>query len=286
MTTQKLRILTNAASNGAGELKAALTALGVNVTTVRNDRPQGRLSNARRTLKWGSFTRTLEVANEDSIINNHAGQSSLNKKRCFELLRERGVPIPEFTTERAVAEDWIRAGGFRVYERHSLTGSAGEGIVVANNLGDLSATVPPLYTQGIKGKRREYRIHVFNMDGVQRYFVQQKKRRAGFQEQENYTSEVRNLESGWIFANQDITQPRQVTLDAAVAACKALKLNFGAVDLIEQEKANGGSFVLEVNTAPGLQGATVNFYASSLVDALNGVVDATDDTDEQPEVTQ
>lgn len=272
MTNQKLRILTNAASNGAAELKAALLARGVNTSILRNQ--EGNDSTVRRrTIKWGSFTRVISVVDPDSIINNHAGQSSLNKKRCFELLRERGVPVPEFTTERAVAEDWIRQGGFRVYERHSLTGSAGEGIVVANNLSDLSDTVPPLYTQGVKGKRREYRIHVFNMDGVQRYFVQQKKRRAGFQELENYTSEVRNLESGWIFANQDITAPRQVTVDAAVAACKALKLNFGAVDLIEQEAATGSSFVLEVNTAPGLQGATVNFYASSLVDALNGVTD-------------
>ena len=281
MPTPKLRILTNAASNGAAELKSALLARGFNTTIVRNDQTTTRLSSSRRTIKWGSFTRALEVSDPESIINNHAGQSSLNKKRCFELLRERGVPIPEFTTERSVAEGWIRQGGFRVYERHSLTGSAGEGIVVANALQDLSTTVPPLYTQGVKGKRREYRIHVFNLDGVQRYFVQQKKRRAGFQELENYTSEVRNLESGWIFANQDITQPRQETLDAAVAACKALQLNFGAVDLIEQEATNGSSFVLEVNTAPGLQGATVNFYAECLVDALNGVVDATEGTNNE-----
>lgn len=274
MTTQKLRILTNAASNGAAELRAALLARGFNTTTIRNDhQPRRALSTSRRTIKWGSFTRTIEVHNEDTIINNHAGQSSLNKKRCFELLSERGVPVPVFTTDRAVAEEWIRAGGFRVYERHSLTGSAGEGIVVANNLSGLSDTVPPLYTQGVKGKRREYRIHVFNLDGVQRYFVQQKKRRAGFAELENYTSEVRNLESGWIFANQKITQPRQATLDAAVAACKALKLNFGAVDLIEQEATTGSSLVLEVNTAPGLQGATVHFYAECIDDALSGVND-------------
>lgn len=268
MTTLRTRLLTNAASNGAAELKAALLAIGVSTSIVRNDRPpRARLTSDRRTIKWGSFTRSIDVADEDNIVNNHAGQASLNKKRCFELLRTAGVPIPEFTTERSVAETWIRAG-FRTYERHSLTGSAGEGIVVAETLGELSDTAAPLYTQGVKGKRREYRIHVFNLNGVQRVFIQQKLRREGFAENPSYSSTVRNLENGWIFANQNIVAPRQATIDAAVAACRALNLNFGGVDLIEQEKTNGFSVVLEINTAPGLAGATVNFYAESIKAAL------------------
>lgn len=268
MTTLRTRLLTNAASNGAAELKAALVAIGVSTSIVRNDRPQTyRLVANRRTIKWGSFTRSIDVPNEDNIVNNHAGQASLNKKRCFELLRTAGVPIPEFTTDRVVAEAWIRAG-FRTYERHSLTGSAGEGIVVAESLGELSETAVPLYTQGVKGKRREYRIHVFNLNGVQRVFIQQKLRREGFADNPSYSSTVRNLENGWIFANQNIVAPRQATIDAAVAACRALNLNFGGVDLIEQEKATGFSVVLEINTAPGLAGATVNFYAESIKAAL------------------
>lgn len=266
--TIRTRLLTNSASNGAVELKNALVALGVSVSIVRNDRPpQRRLASDRRTIKWGSFTRSIDVANEDQIVNNHAGQASLNKKRCFELLQQAHVPIPEFTSSRAAAEQWIR-DGFRAYERHSLTGSGGEGIVVAETLSELSAGNAPLYTQGVKGKRREYRIHVFNLNGVQRVFIQQKMRREGFAENPNYSSTVRNLENGWIFANQNVVAPRQATLDAAVAACAALHLNFGAVDVIEQEKTNGFSVVLEINTAPGLAGATVNFYAESIKAAL------------------
>lgn len=266
--TIRTRLLTNSASNGAVELKNALVALGVSVSIVRNDRPpQRRLASDRRTIKWGSFTRSIDVANEDQIVNNHAGQASLNKKRCFELLQQAHVPIPEFTSSRAAAEQWIR-DGFRAYERHSLTGSGGEGIVVAETLSELSAGNAPLYTQGVKGKRHEYRIHVFNLNGVQRVFIQQKMRREGFAENPNYSSTVRNLENGWIFANQNVVAPRQATLDAAVAACAALHLNFGAVDVIEQEKTNGFSVVLEINTAPGLAGATVNFYAESIKAAL------------------
>ena len=268
MTTLRTRLLTNAASNGAAELKAALVAIGVSTSILRNDRPQTyRLVANRRTIKWGSFTRSIDVPNEDSIVNNHAGQASLNKKRCFELLQQAHVPIPAFTSDRAVAEQWIR-DGFRAYERHSLTGSGGEGIVVAETMAELSAGNVPLYTQGVKGKRREYRIHVFNLNGVQRVFIQQKLRREGFAENPSYSSTVRNLENGWIFANQNIVAPRQATIDAAVAACRALNLNFGGVDLIEQEKTNGFSVVLEINTAPGLAGATVNFYAESIKAAL------------------
>jgi glutathione synthase/RimK-type ligase-like ATP-grasp enzyme len=54
--------------------------------------------------------------------------------------------------------------------------------------------------------------------------------------------------------------------EAAINACKALGLDFGAVDLIQDIKGN--YYVLEINTAPGLEGATVANYAAAFTEAL------------------
>ena len=161
----------------------------------------------------------------------------------------------------------------RVYERHQLRASEGEGIEVVESADELS-TSAPLYVKGMRGHRREYRIHVFKHEGVKRVFVQQKKRRQGFTENENYDNTVRNLASGWIFAHNDITAPRQQTIDIAVASLAPFHLTFGAIDVIEMTDITQGSVVLEINCAPGLMGATCEFYANAIYDSLNGVVDS------------
>jgi glutathione synthase/RimK-type ligase-like ATP-grasp enzyme len=46
----------------------------------------------------------------------------------------------------------------------------------------------------------------------------------------------------------------------AVHCVSALGLDFGAVDVIENKK---GSWILEVNTAPGLEGQTLEVYRSA-----------------------
>ena len=48
---------------------------------------------------------------------------------------------------------------------------------------------------------------------------------------------------------------------AAVDVINYFELEFGAVDLIETE--SGKTFVLEVNTAPGLEGTTLTKYGDA-----------------------
>ncbi|HKY42050.1 MAG TPA: hypothetical protein VJM50_03085, partial [Pyrinomonadaceae bacterium] len=110
-------------------------------------------------------------------------------------------------------------------------------------------------------------------DGVQRVFIQQKRRRNGVPEDERTSGAIRNLANGWIFAHNDVVIPRQQTIDAAVGAINALNLNFGGVDLIEMDDVTKGSVVLEINCAPGLQGGTLDFYAQAILGVVNGVVD-------------
>lgn len=268
MPAPKVRIITNGVSDGARNLGEALEALNANVSRVRVGAPK---LPVRTNVKWGCFNldRTDYGGN---ILNVGAGRTSLNKLECFRALSTAGVPIPEFTTDRSIAASWFAQGCRRVYERHVLSGSEGDGIIVVEDVGNLSASCP-LYTKGMRGVRREYRIHVFKSGGINRVFIQQKKRRAGFAEDENYGNTVRNLAHGWVFAHLEIVRPRDATINAAISAVTALGLDFGAVDMIEMNEVSSGSVVLEINCAPGLQGATCDFYAQAINGLCLGVVD-------------
>jgi glutathione synthase/RimK-type ligase-like ATP-grasp enzyme len=52
-----------------------------------------------------------------------------------------------------------------------------------------------------------------------------------------------------------------------LAAVSALGLDFGAVDIIWNEREDK-CYVLEVNTAPGLQGSTLENYANAIMEVL------------------
>jgi len=271
---KSIRVVTNGPSNGASELIAKLVEIGVNATRCRNDKAPTKRLLPRVSLKWGSFpiASHIQSATEAKdgvyqVINSNTSPHVLNKLTCLQRLQDHQVPIVEFTPVPANAQEWLNQGE-RVYQRSILTGSSGDGITV---LEGASATVDsaPLYTKGVKGKRREYRIHVFDYNGVKSFWVQQKLRRSGFKENSKYGSTIRNLDHGWIFAHNDIVPPKEQTIGAAVEACKAFSLNFGAVDIIELDKG-GTPFVLEINTAPGLEGATVDFYANCIKESLNG----------------
>lgn len=53
----------------------------------------------------------------------------------------------------------------------------------------------------------------------------------------------------------------------ALAACNALGLESGAVDIIWNEKENK-CYVLEVNTAPGICGITTKKYTDAILQTL------------------
>lgn len=278
-TPRKVRIITGSVSDGARALKETLEARGKEVSLVRvtaAPKPHQRLN-----IKWGCFAMgPLDFGGP--VVNAQASDTSLNKLLCFRALQQAEVPIPEYTTELATAQRWLDEGGRRVYQRNVLRGSEGDGIVVVerdregNYVGENRLTNAPLYTKGLFGERREYRIHVFKKDGLQRYYIQQKRQRTTGMTQEELDARsgtVRNLAGGWVFAHNDIVAPRQQTIDIAVHAVTALGLDFGAVDLIEMGDVTKGSAVLEINCAPGLQGATLDFYATAIINLLNGEVD-------------
>ncbi|MDB4588414.1 hypothetical protein N9095_00380, partial [bacterium] len=120
-----------------------------------------------------------------------------------------------------------------------------------------------LYTKYVK-KRDEYRVHV--MDGVA-FFVQKKCVPLSRTAEVNY--QVRNHSNGFVFTVQDLDPDESILLEG-IKAVKALDLDFGAADVIWNERRQKAT-VIEVNTACSVSGdTTLQRYKAALKALLAG----------------
>lgn len=227
-------------------------------------------------INWGnSRFDDARVLGTARVLNSpEAIRRASMKTEAMAALQAASVPTVESTTDRGVAEHWLATGSL-VYARTVLQGHSGEGIVMAhrnpseiNGVGNaftVQDSLPQarLYTKGIMVQRREFRIHVMNSTVT---YVQQKKRADGAVDRPEYSNVVRNYHTGWIYASSDV-RPNDAALRAAVDSVAALGLDFGAVDVITRRD---DAWVLEVNTAPGLQGTNLSTYAENFCRIYRG----------------
>ena len=182
-----------------------------------------------------------------------------NKLITFqEFQRAEFDHIPPWTVEKSIATEWIRDGR-SVVCRRILNGHSGRGITLADSVEQLVDA--PLYTQYIK-KLKEFRIHVAFKTVLD---IQEKRRRSEIGAEAD--NRIRNHHTGWVYCREEIVEPdgiRNVALDAIAA----LGLDFGAVDIIWNQKQNR-CYVLEVNTACGLEGTTLVNYVNLIKEKAN-----------------
>lgn len=236
-------------NDGSASAKALAEALG-----ILRVRKEGKNVHVRGSiLNWGNSAFYRDMTYEDELFNHpDAVAKAVNKLEAFKTL-DGHCPIPKWTESAAEALEWLDEG-VTVVVRNKLTGHSGEGIIICEPGGDqfkdnLNA---PLYTQYIK-KVYEYRLHVFR-DKV--FFVQRKARNLDVpDEQVNW--KVRNHANGFIFAHQGVDVANNVK-QYAIDAVRVLGLDFGAVDIICTKRLEW--YILEVNTACGLEGTTLEKY--------------------------
>lgn len=108
-------------------------------------------------------------------------------------------------------------------------------------------------------KKDEYRVHLglTKSGDIQTIAVQQKKRKLDHDEP-NW--KIRNHANGFIYAREGVDPPVGV-FDAAHDCLLRSGLDFGAFDVIWNESQQK-AYVLEVNTAPGLEGQTLDDYVN------------------------
>lgn len=200
-------------------------------------------------INWGI---PKQIHNSIYLNPIQAVRTAANKLQTFKALKQAEVNVPKFGTDCSFAND-----SDRVVARTTLTGHSGEGIVV-----DEPANLPqaPLYVEYVE-KVAEYRAIVVGDSVVD--FKQKLKKRDWEGER---SADVWNHSNGYVFARNGINHPEE-TDNQAIKAIQALGLNYGAVDIIEDE--DGNIYVLEVNTAFCLSGTTLELVG----EAIKGILD-------------
>ena len=270
--TIRIQLLPYGPSDSCVELRNALREaitsgnLDARVTLLRHRESSYTPRSSDVVVNYGnrhypqSFYGNATVLNSLDALNRAA-----NKLTALNVLSQAGVPTVEYTTDRNAAQVWVD-GNETVYARGTLNGHSGEGITVHSSGNTPAVPAAPLYTKGITTQRREWRVHVFK--GVITY-VQKKIRRNGYREDPSYREDVRNHHTGWIYSNQFADTPSAAVLRSAFNSVAALGLDFGAVDIISRQDQ---AWVLEVNTAPGLSGTTLETYQHNVVEFAKHVV--------------
>lgn len=205
-------------------------------------------------LNWGHSSPQFSLSGVTVLNKPEAVSRASNKLTALVKMKEAGVRVPEFTSDIEAAKEWIEDERI-VLCRKLLRANSGRGIVIAKTLEEL---VPaPLYVKYIR-KEKEYRLHVFNGQVID--FVE-KKRRSGFDSNPAYNKYIRSYEQGWVMTRDGVVVGDDVKAEA-IKAVNALGLDFGAVDIVINR--DGLPVVLEVNTAPGIQGTTLEKYKAAI----------------------
>lgn len=253
---------------GSKSVKALCEALGV--MSLKLSGSKFKPSPDDVIINWGNSSH--EFTTSSCTVLNRETEQATNKLKFFQRLKEFIVSpeiedsiCPDFWVDKS----YIPEGAYPVVCRTILNGHSGAGIVIADGPDDV---VPaPLYVKYVK-KVREYRIHVGrkplpqvsldplgNPDPDFEFVVISEQRKVVKHGTEPLDWRVRSHSNGFIFQRTGIDVPLSVRA-AALRALEASGQDFGAVDVIYT--GGGRAVVLEINSAPGLEGQTVTDYAT------------------------
>ena len=239
------------ASKSAKALKEGLVAAGVRC--LRKMPPQFRSKTTDLLIYYGGNHHIIGGLSETfNICRAHAN----NKLNAFNKFKEANLSTVEWTTDVDIAKTWPL-----VVARATLTGHSGQGIHMWNPSNkDEPVPIAPLYTKYVK-KTYECRVHVFNGEVIDAQIKRKLKEYDG-----EVDTNVRNHTTGWVYCRDNFQVPEEAKL-LSLQAIKTLQLDFGAVDLIYNQHYNQ-FYLLEVNTAPGLEGTTLTNYIKAIKNAI------------------
>lgn len=239
----------NKVSNGGVALANKL-----GIRRIRHDNSKFEGNKDKSVINWGASKVSIEVAKCKVFNCAKAARNASDKIDCFRILGEYGVFIPTYFLDKNKAVAYFEDDNIKepqIVCRTLTRASVGRGIVMAKTVDELVDA--PLYTVYIK-KTEEYRIHVVQGKVID----MQRKARNKDVADEDVNWQIRTHGNGFIYMREDVYPPQEV-LTQAVNAVEALGLDFGAVDIVWNIYQNK-PYVLEVNTAPGLEGTTLDRY--------------------------
>lgn len=242
---------------------------------ARRIRHEGSNFNARKAdilINWGDSSLNEKYLNANVI--NHPANVALatNKRTFFNRIREcgHGDQIPEFSASGVNEEvlSWARKGrasGDPDYPfalvRNKLTGSSGEGIeLLTNGNKDRVDTTGKLIVRYIP-KKSEWRIHIAD-NAV--FHIQKKVLKVDRDANVEPNWFVRNHDNGFVFANgaEFVDEVPAAVVEAARTVISDCGLDFGAVDVV-YNRQQSRAYAIEINTAPGMEGTTMDRYCEA-----------------------
>jgi len=257
---RKIRLYCDRPSNGLINLRNALLESGLDCKRLLRNGSRYSYREGHILINWGCssipYTSYLNAADRVAIASN--------KIKTFRIL-ENEIPIPTYFEERRAAQIYLESNPSSIiFCRTKLSGHSGAGIVISRTVEELVDS--PLYTVGINNGS-EYRVHIFrnlNTGSLEVIDITKKRRRTELMEQEGgINREVRNVAGGWVYCHNNVELSTEVK-QMAKAAVDIIGLDFGAVDII-REKNTDNYYVLEVNSAPGLDSSiTINSYVQAI----------------------
>lgn len=211
------------------------------------------------------------VSSGVTVINSPSSVSiSSSKADSFQVFATVGsgvAPVPSWFDQTQANYECL-VNGKTIVARTLDRAAQGRGIEVitpeqARGMSGLPAA--RVYTEAIN-KGREYRVHV-GFIGATAYVIDvtRKIRRPDAEGERGF---IWNHDNGFIFVRDGVnldTIPSSL-LGNAAAAVRSLGLRFGAVDIVVPRRGRSNirtmpTYVLEVNTAPGMEGTTLERYA-------------------------
>lgn len=247
-------------SHNPGSQGAKLLAEALGVRRIRHEGSRVRLGPRDTVINWGAAGALPDhVSGAGRVLNPPAAVRVAANKLAFFNRVGGGVRTVPHTVDPAAARAW----GTKVVCRHTLNGHSGAGIEIIDAGLDIPAA--PCYTKYIV-KETEWRIHVLNGAVID---ATRKIRDPDFVGEPNWA--VRNHDGGFIYARNSGTASED-TIRQAVASVEVCGLDFGAVDVMVSRQTRAHpealSYILEINTAPGLVGTTVTNYAEAFKNVL------------------
>ena len=220
--------------------------------------PNGRFSGRSwdNVIRYGSTTpvhaNVREVNKLKSVV------SASDKLLSLRMLSSAGISCPEHFEDPT-----SRKIQFPLLGRLS-SGMRGEDIVVFFQNRDMVECCKnrhfDLFTKYIP-KKEEYRVHVIGGKIAKAAY---KEFRGDPNKQHGFRSLVWNKKNGFFFKKVLVRDCPETAKSLAASTVSCLGLDFGAVDIILGD--DGGWYVLEVNTAPGLSRVALSVYGKKLAE--------------------
>jgi len=204
-------------------------------------------------FKYKILRVSKEVANREYICYG----DQKDKLTQYQYFFENGLNFPIFTESKETACWWMKEYKRSIVCRTLLRAKSGKGIVIADAVEQLVDA--PVYVSYQK-KTNEFRVNLFKDEVV---CVREKRLKTGYIKPEGRDGRVRSHNNGYVFCEPLQALPEHV-IEMAKKAAKITASDIVGVDLA-YHKPTDYWFLLEVNSAPGMEGKTIEQYTEVIL---------------------